>query len=61
VDISASLGFNYNILIILKILWAVCGVTVNTFTEPVSGNETKQNGSFTMVNYALNSKTWIIS
>jgi hypothetical protein len=54
---SASVGFNYNVFDNFKI--SLGGMVRNgqPFTEPVSGNETVQNGSFTIVNYAApNSK-----
>jgi hypothetical protein len=54
---SASLGFNYNIFDNFKISLGGMWRNGQPFTEPVSGNETVQNGSFTMVNYAApNSK-----
>ncbi|MBX9889152.1 MAG: TonB-dependent receptor [Flavobacteriaceae bacterium] len=54
---SASLGFNYNVFDNFKISLGGMWRNGQPFTEPLSGNETVQNGSFTMVNYAApNSK-----
>ena len=54
---SVSLGFNYDLFKNFKI--SIGGMWRNgqPFTEPIVGKETKQNGSFTVVNYgAPNSK-----
>ena len=54
---SASLGFTYDLSKKLKVSLGGMWRSGQPFTEPVVGNETKQNGSFTMVNYgAPNSK-----
>lgn len=49
---SASLGFNFDILENFKISFGGTWRSGQPFTTPVVGNETVQNGSFTMVNYA---------
>ena len=54
---SASLGFNYDVSKKFKVSLGGIWRNGQPFSEPVAGNETKQNGSFTMVNYgAPNSK-----
>ena len=54
---SASVGFNYDLFRNFKISLGGIWRNGQPFTEPVPGNETKQNGSFTLVNYgAPNSK-----
>ena len=48
---SVSLGFYYNIFKNLKV--AIGGIWRNgqPYTKPIEGNETVQNGNYTMVNY----------
>ncbi len=49
---SASLGFNYDLSPNFKISVGGIWRSGQPYTEPVAGNETKKNGSFTMVNYS---------
>jgi hypothetical protein len=49
---SASLGFNYDLFQNFKISLGGIWRNGQPFTGVVAGNETKQNGSFTQVNYA---------
>ena len=49
---SASLGLNYDLSPNFKISVGGIWRSGQPYTEPVAGNETKKNGSFTMVNYS---------